>query len=215
MATMLETANEILYNVGADPVTSVETNRQGIIAARCIRDAISNVTTHHHWFFLKDVINASSWSTEVATVPDNVVEVSIVRRNEMPLVYLDEHRFYAGREPLASYDTAEPYSCVQYYTRVGHRKYAFNPYPTTTEGQDALMFHVRQVPSVSETNDFVIDIPGDVLVVIRYYASMLLSLKLTGEGTIAQAYRSLYEENLRQVRARYTRPNRTNQDAIA
>jgi hypothetical protein len=216
MATILDICNDMLLDVGADVVTTIASNRQGMIASRCFRDAVIDVCSHHHWPWMKRIISADSWVNEVATLNPNAVEFTMVRVGTFPFQYINDHDFYGGHHLLSSYTTDEPTSLYPaYYTRTGHRTFAVNPYPTTPTGQANVQFHVRLLPTITLTDDSEPDIPADVLRLVRYYASATLAMKLTGESNLSNRYMDLYQQNLTQTRARYTFENQENQDAIA
>jgi hypothetical protein len=214
MATnVLALINDMLYDCGADVVTTLGNNRQGLVASRCLRDAIVNVCSHSSWAWMKRIISAESWDGEVATISPDAVEMSMVRVGVRPLEFVSDHDFYGGHYPLGSY-AANTSGLPKYYCRVGHRQYAFNPYPLDDTDRAAIKFHVRMLPSITLADDFEPDIPEDVLILIRYYASGLLAMKLTGESNISMNFMQLYENNLRQVTARYSFENKGNQSAI-
>lgn len=216
MSTILDIVNDMLLDVGADVVSTIANNRQGMVASRCFRDAVEDVCSHHHWPWMKRIISADSWSNEVATLNDKAVEFTMVRVGTYAFQYINDHDFYGGHYPISSYSSEEPSALYPaYYTRTGHRTFAFNPYPNTPEGQAAVKFHVRLLPTITLTDDAEPDIPSDVLRLIRYYGSATLAMKLTGESNIGQRYMELYQQNLTQTRARYTFENQINQDAIA
>jgi hypothetical protein len=162
---------------------------------------------------MKAVIAADSWNNEVATISENAVEVSMIRVGTRPIQAVSDHALYGGQRELAPYLTGSS-SFPMYYARVGHREYAFNPYPNDVTTRDAVRFHVRMLPSITLADDFEPDIPADVLILIRYYMSGLLAMKLTGESNISQNYMQLYQENLIQTQSRYTFENSANSDAI-
>lgn len=213
MTTLLDICNDMLLDVGADTVSTVVDNRQGQLAARCFRDAVRDVCSHHQWHWMKSIITASSWSNELATLPTSVVQVTMVQVANFPVEYIDDHALYGNHRALTSYGyaTGRPL----WYTRAGENTYAFEPYPTTDATKAAVKFHVRSVPSVTLADSFEPAVPVFVEQLMRYYASSLLSQKLLGEDGPAQTYMQLYTQNLTQYRARYATENAVNQDAIA
>ena len=212
-ANLLSIINDSLYDIGGDVITTLGNNRQGLVASRCFRDAVINVCGHASWSWMKRIIAAESWANEVATISENAVEVLMVRVGNRKIGAISDHDMYGGERELTPYLTGSS-SFPMWYAKVGHRQYAFNPYPNDTTSRNAVLFHVRMLPSITLADDFEPDIPADVLILVRYYMSGLLAMKLTGESNISQNFMQLYQENLMQTQSRYTFENSANSDAI-
>lgn len=212
-ANLLSIINDSLYDIGGDVITTLGNNRQGLVASRCFRDAVINVCGHASWSWMKAIIAAESWANEVATISPNAVEVLMVRVGNRKIGAISDDDMYGGQRELTPYLTGSS-SFPMYYAKVGHREYAFNSYPNDTTSRDAVRFHVRMLPSITLADDFEPAIPADVLILVRYYMSALLAMKLTGESNISQNFMQLYQENLIQTQSRYTFENSANSDAI-
>lgn len=211
--SVLQICNEMLLNAGADIITTIANSRQGVVASYTLKDAIEHVCSHHHWPFMQHMVAAESWQEEVATIPERAVEILFVRNNYVKVQQVSTDTFYSRSVEPSKFVSGSSYPSG-IYARLGHRTYAFDPYPDNTDA-DAKMqirFHARVMPSITLADDFEPDIPYDVLSLIKLYGSALLSYKLTGDGS---QFIQLYERNLTQTRARYSMENSINQDAIA
>ena len=217
-ANVLDICNDMLLNVGADGLSTIGNNRQGTVVARCLRDAVTEICSHHHWSWMKAVINAESWQDEVATISTNAIDVLMVRTNNWVIPRVDDNTFYSNA--LANYNFVAGYTegmggRPMQYAKVGHRSFSFAPHPVDTVTRNEILFHVRMIPFITLTDDFEPEIPFDILGLVRYYGSGLLALKLTGEAQLSGSFMQLYQQNLSQVRARYSMENSSNQSGIA
>jgi len=213
---VLNCINDILYIVGAEPVTTLATARQGIIASRAVRDAVRDVHTHHLWPHTRRRIAADSWLNSEATLGVNVVQVDRViwtGTQQVQFIPYENLDTFLSKYP-SSYTENSQRPC--FYTRTSSRGYSFWPYPTDDAGRNAINFNAYIIPTVVLTDEYDIDIPVEIENLVAYYASSLVALRLLNDASLSGSLLQLYQTNLVEQRARYTMmESNINQGAIA
>jgi hypothetical protein len=203
----LDVGNNILNSVGERSVT----NLGGIIGntvVSCMREAALFVSNLAPWVELRSIINATSWSTDRATLPSSVYKIKNVYfytaptgvptatydYYDIPITFVDNER-YRGLSTVPFIDNA---NSPAYWTIESKNVIRVTPYPTNTLSKSKVKFEVYSLVTIpsSDTGYFSV---GDTLVnLIQYKASELFCIKHTGDMNLAQALSSIFEQFKRQ-----------------
>ena len=198
----LDVGNNILNSVGERSVT----NLGGILGntiLSSIKEAALFVSNSGHFSELRSIINASSWSADVAFLPDTVLKLKNVYwytaplgiptasydYNDIPIEFVDNERYrQINKVPFINNENAP--IC---YTIESKNQVRVTPYPNNTLSRSKVKFEVYSmivVPS-SDTGYFAV---GDLLVnLVQYKATELFCIKHTNDLNLAQAFNTTYE----------------------
>jgi hypothetical protein len=198
----LDVGNNILNAVGERSVTSLG-GILGNTILSSIKEAALFVSNSGHFSELRSIINATSWSADVATLPDTVVKLKNVYwytaplgvpeanydYSDIPVQFVDnEHYRRINKVPFI--DNA---NAPVVYTIESKNQVRVTPYPSNTLSRSKVKFEVYSmivVPS-SDIGYFAV---GDLLVnLIQYKATELFCIKHTNDLNLAQAFNTTYE----------------------
>lgn len=181
MATLLEEVNNILLLLNEQSVETTTESSVSLKVKLTLKQAVREVATlNNQWSWLQSIITANSWSNNKATVDSSVTEVKMIRYEEDWIQWVDPTEFFAIDS------TAGTQPC--WYTRQGDDFY-FQPYPTTTEEQDKVKFHVVQYPTFPQADSDEFVIPDEFLPLFRYTAMAELAITHLAEAQLSNYYR--------------------------
>lgn len=177
-ATNLITAvNRILRDCGERQVVSI-TSPVSLKAQDYLREAIRDITYANDWEWMRDRINAVSWTNESAFL-GSVVRVRGVSWGTDANGYYDipwepERNFDV--KALQSFDSTQPSVKPTSYTWRQYNQLRLNPYPTDTTSQSMVVFYIVRdlTPPTNPTDLF--PVPEDFmpLVLKRALYQMLM-----------------------------------------
>jgi hypothetical protein len=198
----LDVGNNILNSVGERSVTSLG-GVLGSTVLASIREAALFVANSGHFSELRSIINAQSWSADVATLPDSVAKLKNVYwytspdglpsssydYNDIPIQFVDNEQ-YRQINKVPFIDNA---NAPVAYTIESKNRVRVTPYPNNTLSRSKVKFEVYSLITVpsSDTGYFSI---SDLLVnLVQYKATELFCIKHTNDLNLAQAFNSTYE----------------------
>jgi hypothetical protein len=198
----LDVGNNILNAAGERSVNSLG-GILGNLVLSSIREAALTVSNAATWSELRSIINASSWSSDVATLPTTVYRVKNVfwytSPNGLPATAYDyqdivipfvDNEQYRGILKVPFDDNANTPQC---WTIESKNVIRVTPYPNNSLARSKVKFEVYQLVSVpsNDTSYFTV---SDLLVnLVQYKATELFVIKHTNDLNLAQVYASLYD----------------------
>jgi len=203
----LDVGNNILNSVGERSVTSLG----GIIGntvLSSIKEATLFVCNLAPWSELRSIINASNWSSDVATLPDTVYKVKNVYfytsptglpattydYYDIPITFVDNER-YRGLSKVPFIDNA---NSPQYWTIESKNRVRVTPYPSNTLSKGKVKFEVYSQFSVPSSDTGYFSVSDLMVNLVQYKATELFCLKHTNDITLAQAFAATFEAFKRQ-----------------
>lgn len=208
--TLLQSVNYALLSCGERPVINTNGNLAQLVV-QCLRDSSSEVATGNKLEDLRSRINASSWSTDEATLPSSV--------NQIAGVY-----FYSSPTglPASSYDyptvnvryvTPEEYerrtlwnysnttqAIPMIWTKKTSTVVKVNPYPTDATERAKVLFDVYQIPQIPASDSTNWSCPDVITDLIQLRAASMLANRHLQDGQLYQTLMSDYQMLIRKQR---------------
>lgn len=201
MKTLLEAVNEILLASGERQVEGIG-SYPSIKAKLALESSLKDISVLQDWIWLKKATPAISWDLDVATLPpiQRLLQVTYPRpwdrqRQELRLCPPDLYPWYE-----AIPGTPREYLYVDsYHVRV-------NPYPTTPDQQQDVIFHYIAIPVFPSDND-VFPIPDELYELLKRGALYHFTLMHLDDPNTAMVYKGQFDELSSRIVVR--QPSRT------
>lgn len=205
--TLLEVLNSVLLSIGERTVTN-STATLGQMALDCIRESLIEVSTSYGWNELRDVINASSWSGDSATLPTTVSRIQGVNWYSSPDGLPESTYDYARlaiefttldtylRYPLTPY-TNSAQNRPRWYTIVDVNTVRVNPYPNDATEQGKITFDVYKLLELPTLDSDVFSCSDQLLNVVQHKAASLMAIKFLSDYNLAKVFDEKSEKNRR------------------
>lgn len=203
----LEVGNNILNACGERSQQSLSGVLGNTITSSLTESALF-ISNSHEWTELRSVINATSWSSDSATLPDDVYRVRNVYwytsptglpatdydyyDEVIPNIDLEEYRSQS-KTPFDSNENSPNVWAV--YTK---NVVLVNPYPNNSLARGKVKFEVFREISIpaSDTGYFTV---SDMMVnLIQYKATELFCVKYTNDLNLAQYFNKVYNDLMKQ-----------------
>lgn len=205
--TRLELGNNILNSVGERSQTSVG-GVLGTTLASCIKESILYVCNANTWSELRSIINASSWSADAATLPDNTYRVRNVYWYTAPLGTPESsYDYYNIIVPYCDLEQYKTFTLVPFTSNTNSprrwcieskNKILVNPYPNNTLAKSKVKFEVYRYVSYPSSDSDYFACSDLLLNLIQYKASELFSIKHLNDPALAELYAKLYSDLYKQ-----------------
>lgn len=209
-STLLEVANRVLLNANERTLTAL-TPLLGQQVKECIRAAYFRMVRDGEWLWNESKVNASSWSSEVATLPANVLKVKMVVWDNgddvfLPLKHLPRYVF--DQYPTDNYNSTTQQGRALFWTQADHNSIYVHPYPNDATERAKIWFHVQTVPTFPATDATVFPVPEDFIPVLVLSATAMFLKRHAGDIQLSQSFEQEYLADLVQLRTKQNRiPN--------
>lgn len=192
--TLIEAVNRVLLDCGERAVTSI-TSPASLKAKEYLRDALTYVQSVHDWEWMYDKKIATGWVNETANVDCQQIRAAFWYngyQNE-PIMYLDAPSF--DLQVLHPFSTAtDSAQRVRYWTISSYNTVRVNPYPTNSDGQSRITFHVINNLVFPNTETATFPIPEKYMTLLYARAGYLMAIRHLEDRTAAQFYDKDFQE---------------------
>lgn len=146
-STLLDVVNRVLINANERTIANT-TTLIGQQVKESIRMALLILVNQSHWAWTQDKVNASSWSTNQATLPTTTSAIRSVAWDNgdgilIPLQYVSRQVF----DQIAADSYSDDTGRALWYTVTDTNVVLVNPYPTTVGERAKIWFYtVKTIP---------------------------------------------------------------------
>lgn len=200
MAPLLEICNEVLLNIGENPVT-YETHPVARKVFAAYRTALSHVSALYKWPHLIAERQAT-FAGDVGSFTDPPIQ------HVLDAVYIDDSNCYrispAGRRNLWSVARTRPEVGVPcFWANYGTSQVRLYPEPslTTASKVSFLVVNAPTLPTALLGGNQV-TLPDDFLQAVKYYTEFTMHLRHTADLASANAAQSVFEQYVHMLRSR-------------
>lgn len=205
-STLLTVVNRVLINANERTIANT-TTLIGQQVKESIRMALLMLASTGHWAWTEDRINATSWSSGVATLPTNVSLIrSVAWDNDdgvlIPLRYVQRQVFDQIVADSYNSNTGR----ALWYTITDTNVVRVNPYPTTVGEQNKIWFYVVETIDLPASDAGTFPIPEEFIPTLVVMATQFF-LKRDQEDYLDVAMQELNRKLTRNMRTPQTEMN--------
>lgn len=203
-STLLEIANRVLLNSNERTLTAL-TSLLGQLVKECIRASYINLVHAGDWVWAENKINASSWSSQIATLPTTTIKVKNVVWNNgdgvlIPLKFLSREVF--DQYVLDSYNSTTQQGRALFWTMADYNIVHVHPYPNDATERAKIWFHVQYMPAFPTTDAGTFPVPEDFAALLVLAATAMFLKRHQGDMALSDSFQQDYMIELQQVRTR-------------
>lgn len=205
-STLLEVANRVFLNANERTLTAL-TPLIGQQVKECIRAAYYKIMREGEWLWTQQKGAASSWSSEVATLPSNTQRIKMVSwQNDdtdyilIPLTFLTRPEFDAY--VLDTYNSTTLPGRPLYWTLTDYNIARVNPYPGDATERAKVLFYYQTIPSFPSSDSTTFSLPEDFIPLLVLIATAMFIKRHSDDAGLARNFEEEYQIEMIQLRAR-------------
>lgn len=201
-STLLEVTNRILLNANERTLSNT-TPLIGQQVKECIRSALYQMTKLGEWTWTQDKVNASSWSSQAATLATTTQRVKGMSWDNgdgilIPIQHISRPLFDGYELEAYTDDTGRP----NYWTTIDYNVIHVNPYPNTANERAKIWFYINKYITLPSTDGSTFDMPEEFTNLLIVGATALFYKRHMDDIQVAQAFENEFVVELQQARAR-------------
>lgn len=214
-STLLQVGNRAFLNCNERTLTTMYASTMLIAQqmVECIRAAYFKMMRENEWLWTQSKINASSWSTESATLPTTTQRIKMVSwQNDdtnyilIPLTFLDRPRF--DEYVLDPYNSTTLPGRALYWTLTDYNVARVNPYPNDATERAKIWFYVNNIAAFPTSDASTFSMPEDIVPLLVLLTTAMFIKRHSDDPGLARSFEEEYAIEMVQLRARQlTFPN--------
>lgn len=203
--TLLDVVNDVLLTIGEVRVATTSKTSTSVKCLNAVKDALHDVQTAFDWSWLMADLVSAEWVDDRAVLPVPVQRIravySLLNITRYPVRFI-EKRLY---DQIYKYGWSGETNLGCQYTLDDDGAVYVNPYPTTTESKERVIFSSVLYISAPTIDSGHFDVPDLYLPLIEKRASVLMAERHLDDPNAIQYLDTEYMRSLTQARARQTR----------
>lgn len=202
-STLLQVVNKILLNVGERQVTSFQ-SPIALKALNSVEEALREIENLDDWSWTRQVVTATSWNNEVATLPvfSRIHDVYFVSSSfKSALTFIDSVEFALSNNYPFTVDTV-PNTFGRYYTINNDSTVSVLPYPNDSTTRSYIKFVISSSLTIPTLTTDTLPLPERYVVLVIKLASYNMAVRHLEDPNIARNFRSEFEASLAMLRNR-------------
>lgn len=202
-STLLQIVNKVLLNVGERQVNSFQ-SPIALKALNSVEEALREIENLDDWSWTREVVTASSWSNEIATLPvfSRIHDVYFVSPSfKSALTFIDNVEFALSTNYAFTVDTI-PNTFARYYTINNDSTVSVLPYPNDTTTRGYVKFVISSSLSIPQNTTDTLPLPERYVVLVIKLASYNMAVRHLEDTNLARSFRSEFEASLAMLRNR-------------
>ena len=202
-STLLQVVNKILLNVGERQVTSFQ-SPVALKALNSIEEALREIENLDDWSWTREVVTATSWVNEVATLPTftRIHDIYFVSSSfKTALTFIDSVEFALSNVYPFTIDNV-PNTFSRYYTINNDSTVSVQPYPNDTTTRSYVKFVISSSLSIPQLITDTLPLPERYVVLVIKLASYNMAVRHLEDTNVARNFRSEFEASLAMLRSR-------------
>lgn len=201
-STLLEVVNRVLLNANERTLTTT-TPLIGQQVKECIRSALYQMTKLGEWTWTQAKVNASSWSSQVATLPATTQRVKAMSWDNddgilIPIQFISRSLFDGYELEAYTDNTGRP----NYWTIVDYNVVHVNPYPNSAGERIKIWFYTNKYISLPSSDSGTFDMPEEFTNLLVLGATSMFYKRHMEDINVSRAFEDEFVVELQQARAR-------------